>query len=97
MADTVGRHLDQIFKKCDSPADQYCDDKRFGIQFAPVANGTIYNTPNADSIIAAKICLEGYTLSDEIIYFLNPAASTSSWITNNRPYAFTIGKHTFYK
>jgi N-acetylmuramoyl-L-alanine amidase len=72
-------------------------DKRFGVQFAPVANGTIYNTPNADSIIAAKICLEGYTLSDEIIYFLNPAASTSSWITNNRPYAFTIGKHSFYK
>lgn len=72
-------------------------DKRFGIQFAPVANGTIYNTPNADSIIAAKICLEGYTLSDEIIYFLNPAASTSSWITNSRPFAFTIGKHSFYK
>lgn len=72
-------------------------DKRFGIQFAPVMNGTIYNTPNADSIIAAKICLEGYTLSDEIIYFLNPSESTSSWITNNRPYAFTIGKHSFYK
>ena len=72
-------------------------DKRYGIQFAPVANGTIYNTPTSDSIIAAKICLEGYSLSNEVIYFLNPSASTSSWIIRSRPYAFTIGKHAFYK
>ena len=72
-------------------------DKRYGIQFAPVANGTIYNSPTAESIIAAKICLEGYSLSNEIIYFLNPSASSSSWIIKSRPYAFTIGNHAFYK
>ena len=47
-------------------------DKRYGIQFAPVSNGSIYNSPTAESIVAAKICLEGYTLSSDIIYFLNP-------------------------
>lgn len=72
-------------------------DKRYGIQFSPVANGTIYNTPTADSIIAAKMCLEGYSLSSEIIYFLNPSVASSSWIIKNRPHAFTIGKHSFYK
>lgn len=72
-------------------------DKRYGIQFSPVANGTIYNTPTAESIIAAKICLEGYTLSNEILYFLNPDVVSSSWITKTRPYAFKVGNHAFYK
>jgi N-acetylmuramoyl-L-alanine amidase len=72
-------------------------DKRYGIQFSPVANGTIYNTPTAESIIAAKICLEGYTLSNEILYFLNPSVVSSSWITKTRPYAFKVGNHAFYK
>lgn len=72
-------------------------DKRYGIQFSPVANGTIYGTPTADSIIAAKICLEGYSLSSEVLYFLNPSIASSSWIVRNRPYAFTIGKHAFYE
>ena len=72
-------------------------DKKFGIQFSPVANGTVYKEPTAESIIAAKICLEGYTLSEDIMYFMNPDIATSSWISNNRPVAFRIGNHVFYK
>lgn len=72
-------------------------DRRYGIQFSPVANGTIYQTPTADSIIAAKICLEGYSLSSEILYFVNPTVAPNSWIANNRPYAFKIGNHAFFK
>ena len=71
-------------------------DKKFGVQFTPVANGTVYQTPTEESIIAAKICLEGYTLSDDILYFLNPRHATASWVQNNRPFAFTIGNHSFY-
>lgn len=71
-------------------------DKKFGVQFTPVANGTIYQEPTAESIIAAKICLEGYTLSNDILYFLNPKHSTASWVQNNRQFAFTIGNHSFY-
>lgn len=72
-------------------------DRKFGIQFSPVANGTIYNTPTSDSIIAAKMCLEGYSLSGEILYFVNPKVAPNSWIANNRPYAFTVGNHAFFE
>lgn len=72
-------------------------DRKHGLQFSPVGNGTIYNTPNADSVIAAKICLEGYSLSSEILFFLNPRIANSFWIVHNRPFAFSIGRHDFYK
>lgn len=72
-------------------------DKKYGVQFTPTANGTIYRTPTAESIIAAKICIEGYSLSSEILYFVNPKVAPSSWAAKNRPYAFTVGNHSFYK
>lgn len=72
-------------------------DKKYGTQFTPVASGTIYNTPSNDSILAAKICLEGYSLNDEMIFFLNPRIATNFWITNTRTHVMTIGKHKFYK
>ncbi len=72
-------------------------DRKHGTQFSPVAFGTIYHTPTASSVIAAKICLEGYSLSDSILFFQNPRLSTTNWISKNRPYAFTIGNHDFYK
>ncbi len=72
-------------------------DKKYGIQFAPVSNGTIYNTPTVDSIIAAKMCLEGYSLSSDVLYFVNPKKAPNSWIAKSRPYAFTVGNHAFYE
>ena len=71
-------------------------DRKNGTQFSPVAIGTIYKTPNADSVIAAKICLEGYTVSDSILFFMNPRIATNNWISKNRPFAFRIGNHNFY-
>ncbi len=72
-------------------------DKRYGVQFSPVSNGAIYNTPSAESIAAAKICLEGYSVSTEIIYFVNPKVAPNSWASKNRPYFDTIGNHAFYE
>jgi len=71
-------------------------DRKHGTQFSPVSFGTIYNTPSAESVIAAKICLEGYTLSEDALFFMNPRLATTSWIAQNRPYLFTIGNHLFY-
>ncbi len=71
-------------------------DTKYGVQFTPVSNGTIYDEPTQSSIIAAKICLEGYTLSDDILYFLNEAISTNMWVSNNRTYIMTLGNHAFY-
>lgn len=71
-------------------------DRKYGVQFSPVANGTIYNVPTAESIIAAKICLEGYSISDKILYFVNPKKAPNSWISKNGTLITTIGNHSFY-
>ncbi len=71
-------------------------DRKNGTQFSPVAFGTIYQKPTASAIIAAKICLEGYTLSEDILFFMNPKIATNNWISKNRPFAFKIGNHSFY-
>ena len=71
-------------------------DRVGGIQFTPVANGTVHKTPTSRSVIAAKICLEGYSISEEILFFMNPRIATSNWISKNRPFAFRIGNHDFY-
>ncbi len=71
-------------------------DTKYGVQFSPVSSGTIYNTPTASAIRAAKICLEGYSLSEKMLYFYNPRIATSSWIGRTRPYIMTIGNHDFY-
>ena len=71
-------------------------DRRYGIQFSPVANGTIYNTPSYTARLAAMICLEGTSLSDNAMYFLNPRKADSHWIENYRKYLYSIGGHDFY-
>ena len=71
-------------------------DRKHGTQFSPVSFGTIYNPPTESAIVAAKICLEGYSVSDSALFFLNPRLATNNWIVKNRPYAFTIGNHDFY-
>ncbi len=71
-------------------------DKKHGVQFTPAANGTIYVTPTEESIIAAKICLEGYTVSTGILYFVNPTKAPNSWASKNRAPFGKIGNHAFY-
>lgn len=71
-------------------------DRNGGTQFSPVAMGTIYRTPSAESIMAAKICLDGYSVDTNILFFMNPKIATNNWISNNRPFAFRIGNHYFY-
>lgn len=71
-------------------------DRRYGTQFSPVSFGTIYNTPSSRSVIAAKLVLDGAVISNDVLFFMNPRLSTTNWIAENRPYAFTIGRHDFY-
>lgn len=72
-------------------------DRKYGVQFSPILNGTIYNTPSYNATLAAKICLDGFDISKGAFFFLEPRLSTSSWIPKSREYAFTIGHHDFYK
>lgn len=71
-------------------------DRKYGVQYTPVANNTIYNTPDQSSIEAAKDALSGVNYVGESMYFYNPAISTSSWIPSNRRYYTTIGNHNFH-
>ena len=71
-------------------------DRKYGVQFSPTLDGSIYNTPGFTSILAAKICLEGTSLSDNALFFLNPKVAQSNWIVKSREYAYSIGGHDFY-
>ena len=71
-------------------------DRKFGVQFTPAANGTVYNEPDTDSIIAAKLCLDGASISEKVLFFVNDAIAESSWVRDNRSYVTTIGSHNFY-
>jgi len=71
-------------------------DRKHGTQFTPVATGTIYRTPSSESVIAAKICLEGHSISREALFFMNPRIATSNWIAKNCRFLFRIGNHDFY-
>ena len=71
-------------------------DRKYGVQFSPILDGSIYNDPTYTSVLAAKICLEGTSLSDNALFFLNPRAAESNWIVRSREYAYSIGGHDFY-
>ena len=71
-------------------------DKCGGVQFSPTANGSVYNDPTESSVIAAKMCLEGFRLDDNILFFFNSSIALGSWITSNRTYTMTVGQHDFY-
>lgn len=71
-------------------------DRKWGVQFTPTANGMIWREPDAEAVLAAKLCLEGYSLSAEILYFLNAALAENLWVPQNRRYVMTISGHDFY-
>ncbi len=65
-------------------------------QFTPVSNGSINKTPNDESVIAAKLCLDGANTVGSALYFLNPRTASNSWAARNRSYVATIGAHAFF-
>lgn len=71
-------------------------DSKYGVQFSVTTNGTINDEPNAESVLAAKICLEGYDIVGYSIYFVNPQVGISSWFAQTRVFVVNIGQHDFY-
>lgn len=63
-------------------------------QFSPVSNGTIYRSPSTESVIAAKLCLDGAVALNNVLYF--NVNGLRSWASRNRTYVATIASHTFY-
>ncbi len=71
-------------------------DRKYSVQFEPVANGTIYNEPTPKAVEAAKDSLANQSIIGNCLYFFNPKTASSSWISKNRKYYKTIGGHDFY-
>ena len=71
-------------------------DRKYGTQFSPAANGTIYNDPTDSAVRAAKVVLEGVEVVDNALYFCSDRVSKGSWMDKNREYIETIGNHVFY-
>lgn len=71
-------------------------DRKWGIQFEPVSNGTVYDEPTQESVLAAKLVLEGARAAGDSLYFLAPDLTNNHWIMENREFVVTIGCHWFY-
>ena len=72
-------------------------DRKWGIQFEPVANGAIYNEPTQESVLAAKLVLDGARAAGDSLYFIAPDLTNNHWIMENQEFVVTIGCHWFYR
>ena len=72
-------------------------DTEWGVQFQPVANGTVYDEPTAESVLAAKLVLDGARVAGDSLYFLAPDLTDNHWTMENREFVVTIGCHWFYR
>lgn len=72
-------------------------DTENGVQFEPVANGTVLNEPTDLSREAAYRALSGENTAGAALYFFAPALSQGTWIDASRVYSHTIGCHRFYQ
>ena len=65
-------------------------------QFDVVPSGAIYLDPNEGSVVAAKLCLEGYNTVGESKWFMNPSIGASDWFERNTTLVAVIADHNFY-
>ncbi|MDE7262549.1 MAG: cell wall hydrolase [Oscillospiraceae bacterium] len=72
-------------------------DRKDGVQFEPVSNGTVYDEPTEQSVLAARLALAGADAAGDSLYFFNPSLSQGLWVRQNRTYCTTIGCHVFFE
>ena len=63
-------------------------------QFSPAMSGSIYNKPNEESEIAAKLVMDGAVVLKYALFFNREGMNT--YAARNRTYVTTIGGHDFY-
>lgn len=71
-------------------------DRKWGTQFTPVDNGAIYWQPTEESVVAAKLCLNGTNIAGKSLYFLDPSKSSNLWAVEHCDFVTAIGCHHFY-
>ncbi len=63
-------------------------------QFSPAMSGSIYREPGENSVIAAKMVLDGAVVVKNALFFNREGMNT--YASRNRTYVTTIGDHSFY-
>lgn len=63
-------------------------------QFSPVRNGSINLEPNEESIVAAKLCLDGAMILPNAYWF--NGAGVPCWASSRKECIAIIGNHAFY-
>ena len=63
-------------------------------QFTPAITGSINRTPNDDSIVAAKLVMDGAEVVPTALFFSR--AGMACYASRHRTYVTTIGAHAFY-
>ena len=63
-------------------------------QFSPASSGAIYRDANQESVIAAKLVLDGAEVLDNALYFNR--VGMDCWASRNKTLVATIGAHAFY-
>lgn len=63
-------------------------------QFSVVPSGAIYKDPTAESVIAAKLVMDGAVVLKNALFF--NLAGMNTYASRNRPYVTTIGVVAFY-
>ncbi|MFV0520695.1 MAG: cell wall hydrolase [Lachnospirales bacterium] len=71
-------------------------DKKFGVQFSPVLDGTIYNDSNLVCKAVAIDTFLNINNCGESLFFMNPAIAETTWISENRSLIITYDNHYFY-
>lgn len=64
-------------------------------QFSPARSGAINREPNINSIIAAKLCLDGAREAGNSLFF--NAVGQNCWASRNRSLVTVIGNHSFFE
>ena len=64
-------------------------------QFSPASSGSLKRTPNEESVIAAKLVLDGAEVVPTALFFNR--AGLACYASRHRTYVVTIGDHAFYE
>ena len=72
-------------------------DTKYGVQFTPSQSGRIYLTPSEQSVMAAKLVLEGaQAVPEDTLYFISSRVSESHWMKRTCRLIAVIGGHSFF-
>ena len=64
-------------------------------QFSPARSGSVNKAPSEESVIAAKLVMDGAEALDGVLYFNQ--TGLNCWAARNKALIATIGNHSFYR